>query len=317
MWDISQQKYIGGDEDYENVPSPWMGSFDKLRGEMNRIDAHIYKRVVREGHEERDPVPDKARVSIRYRGYWEGEKDAFEASELCKFETGKDMVLQGLEAAVRTMRPYEQADFIISNKVLKCLSRNPKRNALFQVEVIDYFPIVKDELPEEELDKFYVVYPKAKDFYQEAKIWVKRLRYPNAVSTFQKGINSLKSCRITNSEEEQQQTELLINISQGLMICYNNMNKPKCACVVMKDIRRLTRNNPSWRALFQEGRALVSLGDHHRARKSLILAQKKQPENQFIKDEIVSINQRIRNLEEARQEIIERTEDRKMKLWIP
>ncbi|KAI8038311.1 inactive peptidyl-prolyl cis-trans isomerase shutdown [Drosophila gunungcola] len=314
MWDMNEQKYYDDDKDadYGAVASPWTGSLDNLRTLMSRIDENIYKGTTREGHEERDPVPEKARVSIRYRAYWEGEEAAFESAKLQEFETGGDMVLKGLEAAVRTMRPYEQADFVISNELLfgelgAPPHIKPKADALFQVEVIDYSPIPDNEIPKEERDKFYVVFPQAKDLYKEGKIWVKRLRYPNAVTAFQKAIKSLKNCRMANVEEERQQTDLLILLSLGLMICYNSKKKPKWTCNVMKDIRRLSGNNPPWRTLFQEGRALAELGEYERARKAYLEAQKKQPDNEYIKDELFSISKRMNNLEKARQELWERS----------
>ncbi|KAH8348893.1 hypothetical protein KR084_012264, partial [Drosophila pseudotakahashii] len=159
---------------------------------------------------------------------------------------------------------------------------------------------------EEDRNKFYVVYPKAKYLFQKGKIWIKRLRYRNAVTSFQKGIKSLKTCQIKDSEEERQQTDLLINLFQGLMICHNNMNRPKWACNAMKEVRLLTKNNPPWRTLYQEGRALTILGEYDRARLSYIRAKEKQPDNQDIKDEITKISKRISNLQVAKRELWER-----------
>ncbi|XP_016997947.2 inactive peptidyl-prolyl cis-trans isomerase shutdown [Drosophila takahashii] len=162
------------------------------------------------------------------------------------------------------------------------------------------------DLSVEEGNEFYVIYPKAKDFFKKGKIWIKRLRYYNAVTSFQKGIKSLKTCRVEDSEEERQKTDLLINLFQGLMICYNNMNRPKWACNAMKEVRLLTENKPPWRALYQEGRALTILGEYNRARLSYIRAKDKQPDNQDIKDEITKISKRISNLEMAKRELWER-----------
>ncbi|XP_016979704.1 inactive peptidyl-prolyl cis-trans isomerase shutdown [Drosophila rhopaloa] len=314
MWDMIEQIYLGDatDVDYKAVPSPWTGSLDELRDRMNLIDGHIYKRTTREGHVERDPVPEKVRVSIRYRGYWEGDDAAFQSAKLREFETGGDMVLKGLEAAVRTMRPYEKADFVISKELLfeemgSSSHIKPKSDGLFQVEVIDYSPIADIEIPMEERDKFHVVYPQAKDLYKKGKIWVKRLRYPNAVTAFQEATKSLKTCRIANADEKRQQTDLLILLSLGLMICYNNRGKPKWSCNVMKDVRRLTGNNPPWRTLFQEGRALAELGEYERALNSYKEALKKQTDNEYIKEEIISITKRITNLQKDRRDLWHRT----------
>jgi len=92
---------------------------------MSEIDENIYKRITRTGHVDREAVPNKARVSVRYSGYWEGETAPFDSSLLrgskFVFETGQGTVVEGLEVAVRSMRPYEQAEFISPTS---CFSEN-------------------------------------------------------------------------------------------------------------------------------------------------------------------------------------------------
>ncbi|XP_017120033.1 inactive peptidyl-prolyl cis-trans isomerase shutdown [Drosophila elegans] len=320
------KEFLGddSDSDYEDAEgvdneallSPWTQSFDELRALMHRIDEHIYKRITREGHVDRDLVPEKARVSIRYSGYWEGEGHPFDSSMLrgtkFEFETGQKMVIEGLEAAVRTMRPYEQAEFIISYKLLfrelGCPPRiKPMADGLFKVEVIDFSLIgdaeAIDAIPKEDRDKFCVVYPKAQDMHLYGKDCVKRGRYRNAATAFERAINSLNYCRMANDEQERRQTELLITLTQNLMIVYNKLNKPQRVCIMMKSLRRLTENNPSCKALFQEGRALAALGEYDRARNVFLQAQSKQPENTQISDEIISMNKRISKYKEASRDL--------------
>ncbi|KAH8386276.1 hypothetical protein KR200_003463 [Drosophila serrata] len=323
--DMSHRDYDDDDdefEDCEDLPdpdalvSPWLRPFDELRALMQPISEDIYKRIIRQGHAERDPVPDKARVSIRYSGYWEGVGAPFDSSLLrgtkFEFETGTKMVLEGLEAAVRTMRPYEQAEFIISYKLLfrelGCPPRiKPKADGLFKVEVIDYTMIgdgqAIDGIPKEDRDKFYVVYPKAQDLHLYGKDCVKRSRFRCAATSFERAIESLNYCRLANEEEERQQTALLLTLSQNLMVCYNKLSLPRRVCIVMKDVRRLTANDPPCKALFHEARALTSLGEYQRARKILMLAHSKQPANKEINDEIECLDKRINKYEEASRDL--------------
>ncbi|XP_016952968.1 inactive peptidyl-prolyl cis-trans isomerase shutdown [Drosophila biarmipes] len=304
------------DVDSEVLLSPWTRSFDELRELMNRIDEFMYKRVTREGHVDRDLVPDKARVSVRYSFYWEGMGAPFDSSMLrgtkFEFETGQKSVIMGLEAAVLTMRPYEQAEFIISYKMLfgelGCPPRiKPMADALLKVEVIDYSLIgdaeAIDGIAKEDRDKFCVVYPKAQDMHLHGKDCVRRGRYRDAASTFERAINSLNYCRLANDEEERRQTDLLITLNQNLMIVYNKLNKPQRACIMMKSLRRLTNNNPSCKALFLEGRALAALGEYDRAREAFLQAQAKQPENKEISDEIIRMNKRISQYKQASREL--------------
>ncbi|KAH8318328.1 hypothetical protein KR074_008682, partial [Drosophila pseudoananassae] len=304
------------DVDSEKLLSPWTRTFDELRCLMNRVNDFLYKRVTREGHLDREVVPERARVAVRYSGYWEGEGAPFDSSLLrgTKFEfiTGQCQVIEGLEAAVLTMRPYEQAEFIISYKLLfrelGCPPRiKPKADGLFRVEVIDYSLIgdaeAVDGIAKEDRDKFCVVYPKAQEIHLHAKDCVKRGRFYHAASSFEKAVNSLNYCRLANEKEEEKQTQMLITLYQNLMICYNKINKPQRVCIVMKAVRRLTENNPSCKALFQEGRALSTLGEYEQARISFLKAQKMQPSNHEINNEILNLESRITKYKDASRDL--------------
>ncbi|KAH8402401.1 hypothetical protein KR009_011832, partial [Drosophila setifemur] len=304
------------DGDHEQLIYSWKQSFNELRSVMLRINEHIYKRTTREGHKDRDLVPDKARVFVRYSGYWEGEGAPFDSSMLrgtkFAFETGQRQVLEGLEAAVRTMRPYEQAEFIISYHLLfrelGCPPRiKPKADALFKVEVVDFCLIgdarAFEEVAAEDRDKFCVVYPKAKDMHLHGKDCVKRCQYNCAATAFEKAVNSLNYCRLANDEEELKQTQLLITLYQNLMICYNKVSKPQRVCIIMKALRRLTENRPSCKALFQEGRALTALGEYDCARKIFLQAQIMEPRNIEISEELLSVDKRINKYNEASRDL--------------
>ncbi|XP_043644736.1 inactive peptidyl-prolyl cis-trans isomerase shutdown [Drosophila teissieri] len=184
------------------------------------------------------------------------------------------------------MRPYKQGGF----------DSKSTSHGLFHVDVKDYSLI-----PKEEDDMFYAIYRRANTLLQAGRTWMGRSRYPSAGNAFQKAINSLKNCRMSSFEQECQQTDLLIALLENLMVCFNKMRRSRCVCNAMKDLRLLTRNNPSWWALCQEGRALEALGKYHRARVSYIRALKKRPGEQRIKEEITRISKRIGDLEETKQ----------------
>ncbi|XP_030554669.1 inactive peptidyl-prolyl cis-trans isomerase shutdown [Drosophila novamexicana] len=306
------------DEEIENdaLVSPWTRSFDELRQLMKPIGEHIYKRITRAGVKEQGLVPDKARVALRYSGYWEGQTAPFDSSMLrgtkFEFETGQQMVLEGLEAAVRTMYPYEQSEFIISYKLLflemGCPPRiKPRADGLFKIEVIG-FTLIGDEhsleriAPEDRI-KFAVVFPKAQDMHLHGKDCVKRGAYRNAVAAFERAIASLNYCRLADEKDELKQQELLITLYTNLMVCNNKLNKPASACIAMKALRLLTRNQPSCKALFQEGRALAALGEYERARQAFVQAQAKQPNNKEISEEIINMEQRVSKYKKSMREI--------------
>ncbi|XP_030380023.1 inactive peptidyl-prolyl cis-trans isomerase shutdown [Scaptodrosophila lebanonensis] len=305
-----------GDIKNEDLVSPWIRPFSELRMLMQCISEHIYKRVVREGNTELGLVPNKARVALRYSAYWEGEGAPFDSSLLrgtkYEFETGQDEVVVGLEAAVRTMYPYEQAEFIISYKLLflelGCPPRiRPRADGLFKIEVLSFALVgnvqALEQIQPEDKDKFVVIYPKAKEIQLHGKDCVKRGAFHNAISAFERAISALNYCRTSDIHEESKQTELLVTLYTNLMICYNKLNKPQRVCIMMKAIRRLTMDQPSCKALFQEGRALVALGEYKCGRQAFLQAQAKQPNNTEISAEIINVDKRILKYQRDSSEI--------------
>ncbi|EDV56036.1 inactive peptidyl-prolyl cis-trans isomerase shutdown [Drosophila erecta] len=188
------------------------------------------------------------------------------------------------------MRPYKQV-------VLKL----PKHSGattlgLFHMDVDDY-----SLSPDEDADIFYVINRRAVTLFQQGRSWMRRFRYYSAGNAFMKAINSMKNCRVCSFEQECQRTDLLIALLENLMVCFNKIRRSKCVCTAMKDLRLLTKNNPSWWALCQEGRALEALGKYYPARLSYTKALKKKPGEQSIKEEITRISKRIGDLEGTKQ----------------
>ncbi|KAL7735833.1 hypothetical protein ACLKA6_017832 [Drosophila palustris] len=316
--DINLEDDEVGEEEIENeaLISPWTRSFDELRELMTPIGEHIYKRITRAGIKDQGPVPEKARVSLRYSAYWEGQSAPFDSSMLrgtkFEFETGSNKVLEGLEAAVRTMYAYEQAEFIISYKLLfhelGCPPRiKPKADGLFKIEVIG-FTLIGDQqslenIAPEDRTKFSIVYPKAQDMHLHGKDCVKRGLYRNALGAFENAITSLNYCRLADDKDELKQRELLITLYTNVMFCNNKLSRPAKVCIAMRALRHLTQNKPSCKALFHEGRALAALGEYERAREAFVQAQAKEPNNKEISEEIIKMEQRVSKYKQSIREI--------------
>ncbi|XP_068145496.1 inactive peptidyl-prolyl cis-trans isomerase shutdown [Drosophila tropicalis] len=304
------------DVNNEELVSPWTHSFEELKRLMVPLTEHIHKRITRKGEKELGLVPDKARVAVRYSAYWEGEGAPFDSSLLrgtkYEFETGQHMVIEGLEAAVRTMYPFEQAEFIISYHLLfrdlGCPPRiKPKADGLFKIEVVN-FTLVGDreafeKLHPEDQNKFHIVYPKALDMHLHGKDCVKRHKYQSAITAFEKAISSLNYCRLADDNDETKQTTLLITLYQNLMVCYNKLNRPQRVCIMMKALNRITKENPSGKSLYHHGRALAALGEYDRARADFLRAQEKHPNNKEISDEILKLDKRITNYNQSSRNI--------------
>ncbi|CAD7012068.1 inactive peptidyl-prolyl cis-trans isomerase shutdown [Ceratitis capitata] len=311
--DIFDELNLGSDEeddektsiDRSTLVSPWTKTFDELRKQMVEVNEHIYKKITQPGLPEEGEVPLNARVCIRYNAYWEGEGAPFDSSFLrgssYHFYTGRNEVIEGLEAAVRTMYRGEQAQFVISYHLLfrefGCPPRiKPRADGLFIIELVS-FNLVGDldadqKLTEEERGKYATVIDKIREVHLKGLDFFGQSLYKNACRAFEKAVSMLNSCHLANEQEEKEQAAFLLKLYTNLAVCYNKTNTPAKACIMCKEIRQLTNNKPSCKALFQEGRALLLLGEYERARTLLIRAQNMEPQNDDISKEMKLLEER-------------------------
>lgn len=302
-----EDDYGSADEDedaHRKIMSPWERSFDELRAQMFMVSEFVYKRITKQGVGE-ELVPDRARVTIDYNGYFEGETYAFDSTsmrgEFKTFTIGKEEVLVGLEEAVKSMKPSEEAQFVISYEVLfgelGCKPRiKPKADALFIVKLVSFTDPgdaeALDKLTQEEQTTYAVVKQKVIDTRTHAKDFFKRNMVANAINDYHKAVNFLERCNVKDEEEQKEQTETLISLYTSLAVCYNKKENPRRACSMINEIRRLGNIDRMSRPLFHEGRALMNLGDYQRAKASLLKAQRLEPTNKDIVKELKILNER-------------------------
>ena len=300
----------------EQIVSPWTKPFDELKPLMQKVNEHIWKKVVKVGAEHEPVVPANARVRIRYNAYWEGEGAPFDSSFLrgssYSFYTSRNEVLEGLEEAVRTMHKGEHAQFIISYHLLfremGCPPRvKPKADALFIIELVSYNLVgdidADQQISENDRGKYPVVIEKVKEIHLKGLDFFSQGTYRNACRAFEKAVDLLKFCRLANEEEERDQTAFLIKLYTNLAVCYNKINAPGKTCLTCKEIRDLTRNKPSCKALFQEGRAYLMLGEYEKARHLLVKAQYMEPQNLDINKELKILDERYTRYKENERKI--------------
>lgn len=303
--------------DQSTLVSPWTKSFEELKKHMEELNPYMWKKITKAGDAEADCVPAvNARACIRYNAYWEGEGAPFDSSFLrgssYSFYTGRNEVLEGLEDAVCTMRKGESAQFVISYHLLfremGCPPRvKPKADGLFIIELVDY-NLVGDidadkQIPEEDRNKYSVVIDKVKDIHLKGLDFFNQGMYRNACRAFEKGLNLLKFSRLASEEEEKEQTAFLLKLYTNLAVCYIKVNSPSKTCIMCKEIRHLTNNKPSCKALFQEGRALLMLGEYEKARALLIKAQHMEPHNLNISTELKVLEERYKRYKENEQKM--------------
>ncbi|XP_067628083.1 inactive peptidyl-prolyl cis-trans isomerase shutdown [Eurosta solidaginis] len=322
--DIFDELNLGSDDeddmqtaaDRTALVSPWTKPFDELRQQMVQVNEHIYKKIIVHGTMEYGEVPLNARVCIRYNAYWEGEGAPFDSSYLRgsshRFYTGRNEVIEGLEAAVRTMYRGEQSQFVISYNLLfreiGCPPRvKPRADGLFIIELIAFNPVgdldADQNLSEEERGKYNIVIDKIRDVHLKGLDFFTQGMHKNACRAFEKAVSLLNSCHLANEQEQREQEAFLLKLYTNLAVCYNKVNLPAKACIMCKEIRQLTDNKPSCKALFQEGRALLLLGEYERARHILIRAQRIEPQNEDISKEMKLLEERYARYKENERNI--------------
>ncbi|XP_058463662.1 inactive peptidyl-prolyl cis-trans isomerase shutdown [Malaya genurostris] len=302
-----EDDYGSADEDedaHRNIMNPWDKSFDELRAQMFMISDYIFKRTTKQGVGD-ELVPDRARVTVDYNAYFEGEAYAFDSTsmrgEYKKFTIGAAEVLGGLEDAVKSMKPSEEAQFVIGYQVLfgelGCKPRiKPKADALFIIKLVGFTDPgdaeALDKLTPEEQMSYAVVKQKVVDTRNHAKDYFKRNLVSNAINDYHKAVSYLERCTVKDESEQKEQIETLIQLYTSLAVCYNKKDNPRRACSMINEIRRLGSIDQLSRALFHEGRALMNLGEYDRAKSSLLKAQRLEPNNNDISKELKTLNER-------------------------
>lgn len=297
--------YSSGDEDEENSTqqvTPWNGSFDELRKEMQPISQLIYKRITKEGVGKWQS--SNIRVTIEYNAFNEHALTPFDSSKLrkvpCRFILGGGDVLPGLDQAVQTMLAGEEAEFIISYKLLYgevgCPPRiKPKADGLFVIKLIGFVELETNAAIAIEPDcKERRSYATAKETVAEmrkvAKESYQRDMVPNAIEKYKAAVNILHKCQLKDEAEQKEQEETLILLYTSLAVCYNRRQQPKAACNMVNEIRRLCDINQNAKVLYQEGKALLKLGEFERARICLKRAEKLLPGDENIAASLKSLN---------------------------
>lgn len=325
--DIYDELNLGSDDEQDDdskncidqslLVSPWTKSFEELKQHMRQLNENMWKKITKVGDESEGVVPPvNARACIRYNAYWEGEGTPFDSTFLrgssYSFYTGRNEVLQGLEDAVCTMHKGESAQFLISYNLLfremGCPPRvKPKADGLFIIEVVSYNLIgdidAEQQIPEEDRDKYSVVIDKVKEIHLKGLDFFSQGMYRNACRAFEKALDLLKFSRLTSEEEEKAQSAFLLKLYTNLAVCYIKVNAPAKTCIMCKEIRHLTNNKPSCKALFQEGRALLMLGEYEKARSHLIKAQHMEPHNLDISAELKLLEERYKSYKESEKKL--------------
>lgn len=209
---------------------------------------------------------------------------------------GSDSHYFGFQEAIRTMKKNEVAVFIISCKLLwgpdgyydVAKPMAPNTDALYNIKLLDFAEIgdstAIDKMTPEEKMQFCVLSVEAQKVMDNAKDNFK-LGYTNrAIRLFHDIITSLELSTTANDDEVSAQTDLLYQIYRNLTVCYNRVSKPQKVCEMVKAMNKLKSTSKDSKSLFQEGRALMNLGEYDKAKQVLQTAFKLNPDKLIAKE---------------------------------
>merc|ERR1719228_2515212 len=244
-------------------------------------------------------VPERAVVKMHYSLYLEGQDEPFDSTLLRgkaeKHKIGNQLLLEGLEIGIRTMRKCEKAQFMINYQYgmgeMGCPPRVPRRaQILAMVEVMDFTEeseaeavLAMDEDERKKTFSFEKIMQICKLEHKNGNHAVHQKEFSIALKNYEKARKLLEELRFANEDEETECLNLLEKIYLNIAHCANEKNRPKKACLACKDALKI---RVSAKALYRFGIAKRQLEDYEGAKEMLLKAHSKAPESVAISKEL-------------------------------
>ncbi|XP_028938681.1 inactive peptidyl-prolyl cis-trans isomerase FKBP6 isoform X3 [Ornithorhynchus anatinus] len=310
-------------------------SYQRLGRWMQDVtgDQGVLKEIIREGAGEL--VPPDASVSVKYAGYLEHMDQPFDTNWYRKLprlmKLGEEITLGGMEVALLTMRKGELARFLFKPAYaygrLGCPPLIPAdATVLFEMELLDFLDSAEADkffaLPVEQQDQFPLqqvlkVAATEREFgnylfrqhrFHDAKERYKRVTRPGKlapVTTLEPEVASVILNRQSASPEEQERVEAAkLLVLLNLAFTYLKLERPARALVVGEQALAIDPKNP--KALFRCGQACRLMTDYEQARDFLVRAQKEQPLNHDINNELKQLASSYRDYMDKKKEMCTR-----------
>ncbi|XP_067393858.1 inactive peptidyl-prolyl cis-trans isomerase FKBP6 isoform X3 [Emydura macquarii macquarii] len=232
--------------------------YERLGRRMQDVtgDGGVLKEVIHAGAG--DLVPQDASVLVKYSGYLEYMDKSFDTNchrripRLMKL--GEEITLLGMEVGLLTMKKGELARFLFTPSyaygAMGCPPLiPPNATVLFEIELLDF-------LDSAESDRFFAL-----------------------------TAASLILCRRPSSGDEQCQIDAAkLLVFLNLSFTYLKLERPVRALAYGEKALEIDKRNA--KALFRCGQACLSLTEYEKARDFLVRAQKEQPFNHDINNEL-------------------------------
>ncbi|KAM5262225.1 inactive peptidyl-prolyl cis-trans isomerase FKBP6 isoform 1-T1 [Hipposideros larvatus] len=297
-----------GQSPYQRL-SQWMLDISGDRG--------VLKDVVREGAGEL--VTPDASVLVKYSGYLEHMDKPFDSNCFRKIprlmKLGEDITLWGMELGLLSMRRGELARFLFKPAYaygkLGCPPLiPPNTTVLFEIELLDFLDsaesdkfcalsaVQQDQFP---LEKVLKVAATEREFgnylFRQNRFYDAKVRYKRALLLLRR--------RSAAAREEQQLVEaakllVLLNLS----FTYLKLERPTTALRYGEQALIIDPKNA--KALFRCGQACLLMTEYQKARDFLVRAQKEQPINHDINNELKKLACYYRDYTDKEKEMCHR-----------
>ncbi|XP_060028285.1 inactive peptidyl-prolyl cis-trans isomerase FKBP6 isoform X2 [Erinaceus europaeus] len=259
-------------------------------------DRGVLKDVIREGAGEL--VAPDASVLVRYSGYLEHMDKPFDSNSYRKtprlMKLGEDITLWGMELGLLSMRRGELARFLLSPRyaygALGCPPLiPPEATVLFEIELLDFLDSAEsdefcalsaeqqDQFP---LDKVLKVATTEREFgnylFRQKRFYDAKARYKRALQLLHR--------RSGPPEERPLVEEARLLVLLNLSLTYLKLERPTAALRCGEQALRIDQR--SAKALFRCGQACLFMAEYEKARDFLVRAQREQPCNHDINNEL-------------------------------
>lgn len=120
----------------------------------------------------------------------------------------------------------------------------------------------------------------------------KARNYLTCIEIYVKLIKKLEILSVSCDEDDQQRFKYLIKVYQNVILCYNKVDKPKKACIMIQQMQRITDITLNPVVLFAKGKAKMMLGDYSQARKLFLMAKNLNPETSQFEKIMIDLDRR-------------------------
>ncbi|XP_029470375.1 inactive peptidyl-prolyl cis-trans isomerase FKBP6 isoform X2 [Rhinatrema bivittatum] len=259
-------------------------------------DGGVLKEVIRAGTGEL--VPPDASVIVKYSGYLEYLDKPFDTNcyrrNLRLMKLGEDITLGGMEVALLTMQKGEVSRYLFQPTYaygkMGCLPLiPPNATVLFELELLDFLDTAESE-------KFFDLAPPVQDMFPLEKVLkvanterefgnylFRQSRFYDAKDRYKRA-SKILSCQRVGSNEQQLISADRLLVYLNLSLTYLKLDHPARALSFGERALEIDSRNP--KALFRCGQACLVMTEYERARGFLVAAQKVQPFNKDINNEL-------------------------------